>query len=109
MRRSLIQLFAIALVTASGWAQAPTGAITGTVVDPTGAVVAGATVTVTNPSTNSQRVVKTNNSGVYDVPALPPGNYNLKAEMPGFTSQVRHDVELQVAQVARMDVVLQIG
>jgi hypothetical protein len=97
------------LVAALTWAQGPTGEITGTVVDPTGAVVAGATVTVTNPSTNTQRVVKTNSSGIYDVPALMPGNYNLKAEVPGFTTQVRNDIELQVAQVARIDFTLQVG
>jgi len=61
------------LVTALSRAQGPTGEITGTVVDPTGAVVAGAAVTVTNPSTNTQRVVRTNSSGIYDVPALMPG------------------------------------
>ena len=109
MGRSLAFLFMIVMMAAVSWAQAPTGAITGTVADPTGAVVAGAIVTVTNPSTNIQRVVKTNSSGIYDVPALMPGNYNLKAEMPGFTTQVRNDIELQVAQVARIDVTLQIG
>jgi hypothetical protein len=109
MHRSLEFLFTIVLMTALGWAQAPTGAITGTVVDPTGALVAGVTVTVTNPNTNTQRVVKTNSSGIYDVPALMPGTYNLKAEMSGFTTQVRSDIELQVAQVARIDVTLQLG
>ena len=109
MHRLLAFLFTIVLMAAVGWAQAPTGAITGTVVDPTGAVVAGVTVTVTNPSTNTQRVVKTNSSGIYDVPALMPGDYNLRAEMTGFTTQVRADIELQVAQVARIDVTLQLG
>src|SRR5438270_13046488 len=109
MHRLLAFLFAIILMTALAWAQAPTGAITGTVADPTGAVVAGATVTVTNPSTNTQRVAKTNSSGIYDVPALMPGVYNLKAETPGFATQVRNDIELQVAQVARIDVTLHVG
>src|SRR5690242_9902940 len=109
MRCSLAFVFAIVLIAAIGSAQAPTGAITGTVVDPTGAVVAGATVTVANPSTNTQRVVRTNSSGIYDVPALMPGTYNLKIEMKGFTTQVRNDIELQVAQVARIDVTLQLG
>src|SRR5947208_3449307 len=53
MRRLLEFLFTIVWMAAAGWAQAPTGAITGAVVDPTGAVVAGVTVTVTNPSTNT--------------------------------------------------------
>src|SRR5437867_2997486 len=81
-------------------AQGPAGEITGSVTDPTGAVVSGATITITNPATNTQRTVKTNNDGLYDLPALPPGLYTLKVEMQGFGSQVRNDIELQVAQVA---------
>src|SRR5882724_676451 len=92
-----------------GWAQGPSGEITGAVTDPTGAVVAGATIAVTNPATNTQRVVKTNSDGIYDLPALPPGNYSLKVEMQGFGSQLRNDIELQVAQVARIDIALKVG
>src|SRR5207248_4906368 len=90
-------------------AQIPTGEITGTVSDPTGAVVSGALITLTHPATNTQRTVRTNSAGIYDLPALPPGSYNLKAEMAGFSAQVRNDIELQVAQVARIDVSLQLG
>ena len=92
-----------------GRAQGPSGEITGTVTDSTGAVVAGATITVTNPATNTQRLVKTNSDGIYDLPALPPGNYSLKVEMQGFGSQLRNDIELQVAQVARIDIALKVG
>ncbi len=91
------------------WGQTATGEITGTVTDTTGAVAAGATITLVHPATNTQRAVKTNNAGVYDVPALLPGLYNLKVEMQGFNSQVRNDIELQVAQVARIDMTLQVG
>src|SRR5437870_13581051 len=97
------------LITALSRAQGPTGEITGTVVDPTGAVVAGAAVTVTNPSTNTQRVVRTNSSGTHDVPALMPGHDNLRAAMPLLTTQVRNDTELQVAQGARIDHTLQLA
>ncbi|HYM13161.1 MAG TPA: carboxypeptidase-like regulatory domain-containing protein [Bryobacterales bacterium] len=90
-------------------AQVAAGEITGTVTDATGAVVGGAAVTLTNPATNTQRTVTTNTAGVYDLPALLPGAYNLKAEMKGFTTQVRNDIELQVAQVARIDFTLQVG
>ena len=99
MRCSVACVFAPLLIAAIGWAQAPTGAITGTVADPTGAVVTGAVVTVTNPSTNTQRIVSTNSSGIYDVPALMPGTYNLKIEMKGFTTQVRNDIELHLQSV----------
>lgn len=91
------------------WAQVPTGEITGTVADSTGAVVAGATVTVTNPATNAQRVVTSNEAGIFDLPSLPPGTYNMRVEKAGFSTQVRNNIELQVSQVARMDVALQVG
>jgi hypothetical protein len=99
----------ISLFTVYGWAQGPEGEITGSVTDSTGAVVAGATITVTHPATNTQRTVKTNSDGLYDLPALPPGNYTLRVEMQGFGSQVRNDIELQVAQIARIDIVLKVG
>src|SRR6185295_6736291 len=91
------------------WAQAPTGAITGTVTDASGAVVSGATVTLTNPATNTRRTIQTNSAGVYNLPSLTPGVYNLRVEMSGFTSQARNDIELQVGQVARIDFPLQVG
>ena len=90
-------------------AQIPTGEITGTVTDPSGAVVSGALITLTHRSTNKQRSVRTNTDGIYDLPALAPGGYDLKVEMLGFSAQVRNDIELQVAQVARLDVSLQLG
>ena len=90
-------------------AQDPTGEITGSVTDSTGAVISGASISVTNSATNTQRAVKTNNDGLYDLPALPPGPYTLKVEMQGFGSQVRNDIVLQVGQVARFDIALKVG
>ena len=90
-------------------AQTPTGEITGTITDSSGAVVVDATVTLTNSATNAVRTAKSNGSGLFDLPALPPGTYNLNVGMQGFASQVRNNIELQVAQVARFDVVLQPG
>jgi hypothetical protein len=106
VKRALISLFAGA---AFVWAQAPTGEFTGTVTDPSGAVVSGATVTVTNPATNFQRAVKTSASGLYVLSALPPGVYNIRAEMAGFQTQVRTGLELQVGQITRIDVALKVG
>ena len=90
-------------------AQVPTGEFTGTITDPTGAVVAAATVTVSNPATGVQRSVVSNENGNYSVPALPPGTYNIRVERDGFNAQARNGVELQVAQVARLDFALQVG
>ncbi len=86
-----------------------TGEINGTVTDPAGAVVPGATITVTNPNTNIERTTQTNSSGVYSIPALPPGEYSLKASMAAFGTQIRNNITLQVNQEARIDIALQVG
>jgi hypothetical protein len=97
------------VLAAVAFAQAPTGEITGTVTDASGAVVAGASVIILNPGTNLRRSISTNTSGIFSAPALPPGTYSVRVEATGFTAQVRNDVELQVAQVARLDFSLQVG
>jgi hypothetical protein len=104
-----IAIALLVLSSARAWAQTPTGEITGTVTDPSGAVVADATVTLTNPATNAVRTTKTNSTGIYDLPALPPGTYTLKVEMQGFNAELRSGIELQVAQVARFDTTLKVG
>src|SRR5258707_1741308 len=85
------------------------GEITGEVHDPSGGLVAGATVTATNPATGASRTAVTNQAGVYSFPALQPSSYNLKVEMSGFRAVVRADIELQVQQTERIDFTLQVG
>src|SRR5260370_19558270 len=86
-----------------------TGEITGTVTDPSGAAVSGAKIVVVNTATSAERVVTSNETGNYDLPALPPGTYDLKAEFAGFRRAERKGVELQVGQVARLDFTMQLG
>src|SRR5260370_37874528 len=85
------------------------GQVTGVVTDPSGSIVVGATVTITNSQTNATRTTTTNSAGNYAFPALQPGVYNVKAELQGFQGHVRERIELQVAQIARIDFHLQIG
>jgi hypothetical protein len=99
---------AILALSLSGFAQT-VGQITGVVTDPSGSIVVGATVTITNSQTNVSRPTTTNNAGNYAFPALQPGVYNVKAEMHGFQREVREGVELQVERIARIDFHLQIG
>src|SRR5437867_2392445 len=65
-------------------AQVPTGTITGTVSDQVAAVLAKATVTVTNKDTGASRVVRTGADGTFSVPSLPPGSYDVLIEASGF-------------------------
>ena len=90
-------------------AQITSSEITGTVTDSGGAVIVGAAVTATNVATNTRRTTTTSSAGVYNLTALPPGTYSLRVEMQGFGAQMRSNIELQVAQVARFDVTLQVG
>ncbi len=85
------------------------GEITGVVTDASGAAVSGATVSVTNVATNAVRQVPTNNEGVYSFPSLFPGLYTVKVEQSGFKSVVRDGIQLQVQQIARIDVALEVG
>src|SRR5215467_11591149 len=85
------------------------GEITGSVTDASGAVVAGAVVTVTNTSTNQVRRAFTNETGNYSAPFLVPGSYEIRAEKLGFKVGARHGVDLQVGAVARIDFTLEVG
>jgi uncharacterized membrane protein len=70
--------------------------ISGTVVDPQGAVVPGAKVTATNSATGIQRSVNTTSTGNYTLPNLPPGIYSVKVEAKGFASGGTENVQLKL-------------
>lgn len=90
-------------------AQSTTGSFIGTVVDPTGAALPGVTVTLTNTSTGLVRSTVTNTSGNYDATLLPPGTYNVTAELSGFQKTQKTGLVLQVNQSTRVDFKLQLS
>src|SRR5215475_9255573 len=85
------------------------GEVTGRVTDPSGAVIPGASLTLTNVNTSGVRNVVTTEPGTYTFPSIPPGFYRLRTELPGFKTAVSEPFEVQVQQVVRLDVVLQVG
>ena len=89
-------------------AQSDTARLQGTVTDPQGGAVNGATVTVTNVGTSRELTVTTNELGYYTVSALPPGNYHVEVSQKGFKKLAR-DLALQVAQIGVADFQLQVG
>src|SRR5258708_13578932 len=109
MRTRLKQLFVAAVVVALPCLGQTVGEITGVVTDAGGGVVLSATVTVTNPQTNFRRTATTSVAGNYSFPALQPGVYNVSVEAPGFRTEIRAGVELQVQQAARIDFQLNVG
>lgn len=94
----------------NAWAQGGTGALTGIVLDPSGAVVAGAKVALTNAATDAIRSAETTDAGVYRFPALPiVGTYTLKVEVSGFRTAVIANIIISVGAVVTQDVHLELG
>jgi hypothetical protein len=92
------------LFPASSFAQIDTGGITGTVTDPTGAAVAGATVSLTNTSTSITQTTKSTSTGTYSFTGVRPGAYSLRAEAPGFEAFIAQDLQVHVQQTLTIDV-----
>src|SRR5579862_9248157 len=85
------------------------GYITGTVTDKSGAIVAGAEVTVANEAQGVHRTVKSNSSGDYLVSALAASTYTVSVTAAGFEKFLQKDVVLAVAEKRRVDVQLTVG
>ncbi len=91
------------------FAQSDRGNINGTVTDPNGAVVVNAAVVARNQETGALSQTATTGTGNYTIPQLPAGLYEVSVEAAGFKKFVQTGISVQVAQTARIDVVLQIG
>lgn len=85
------------------------GTIEGTVKDEQGALLPGVTITVTNIDTGVQRVVVTNESGLYRAPLLSLGTYRVAAELQGFKKFEQTGVSLRAGQTAVIDIALSVG
>ena len=90
-------------------AQTYEGGIEGTITDPSGAVVAQASMTITNTATNVSRKVITNGTGEYVAPNLEPGTYTVTAEITGFKKTESKAFVLEVGRTVRVDLKLQPG
>lgn len=104
----LVLLLALPL-TSPLLAQVSTGTILGTVTDPSGALVDGATVTVTNVQTEESRSVSSNASGLFTVPDLLTGRYNVTAAAQGFATEKIAGVALDVGEQREVNFSLKVG
>ncbi len=86
-----------------------TSAIVGTVADPSGGFIAGATVTIVETETGSKRTAKTDSSGRFGFPQLRPGQYSVKADVDGFESQINQAVSAGLGQRQTVDFVLKLA
>ncbi len=105
------RLLALSLVLVSlsvyALGQGATGQITGTVTDAAGAVVPGASVTVTNLATSLTREVNTGGEGDFAVPLLPPGRYKVEVSAKGFKRTVVTELEVNVTQTSTLNLTLE--
>jgi hypothetical protein len=105
-----VVLLVVGIVSFTALVQAQYGAsIEGTVTDKSGAVVSGATVTVTNQATGVTRNTVTGDSGFYRITGLPPGRYKVDVEAASFKKTSKSDVEVSAEAVNGADVTLETG
>ncbi len=114
MKRTTLPALAFLLLfcIASIWVcaqTAATGALTGTVVDSSGAVIAGATVTVTSAATGEGRNVETGAEGAFRVSLLPPGTYVISIQKTGFKTATQTNVQVVVTEISKVSIALQPG
>lgn len=108
--RSFTHIFLVALFSVSlSFAQQITGSVTGTVTDPGGAAVSGASVKLTNTGTDAAQTITADAEGNFRFLLLPPGNYSVQVSAPGFKSYVRAGIVVEVDRSIAVPVSLQIG
>jgi hypothetical protein len=90
-------------------AQTVQGVITGTVFDPSGAVLPGATVTIINEGTSVSQSTTTDRDGSYRFPLVPPGTYTVQVKATGFAEYLRKNVTVDPSQAVSLDVTLEVG
>jgi hypothetical protein len=99
----------LALLASPAKAQSTYGSIVGAVTDASGAVIPGASVTLTNIGTNEKRTFETDAAGNYRFVNLLPANYKLEVEKSGFKHLERDSVVVQVGSTVRIDAALEVG
>jgi hypothetical protein len=107
--RLLSLAFCILLIVPVAFGQSDRGTVTGTISDPTSAVIPGANIVATNTQTTARYETISTETGNYTLPELPAGPYQLSVELPGFKKYVREGITVLVAQTLRIDVTLEVG
>ena len=105
----LLVLFFCSVLSPWASAQMSTGTIEGNVTDHTGAFVAGATIAVRNQATHIERTTTSNEDGLYVVPNLPPGTYDVSVAATGFAGEVASNVDVSVGAKQEVSFSLKVG
>jgi len=108
--RRIVSVILLCVATAAvAHAQESRGTITGTVVDASGAVIPGATVTITNVARGTDVTVITNETGFFQAPYLISGTYRITVELAGFKKLVREGIEVRVDDRLQLALSLELG
>jgi hypothetical protein len=107
--RPNVILLVIVFFVGAAWAQQQNGQVTGVVTDPTGAVVPGAKIAMTNPDVGAKFETTSNNIGVYILPNIPFGRYSMTVTAAGFSTYNRPIVEIATGTTATVNIVLTVG
>ena len=102
-------VLSLGMLLGSGVGQGTSGRVLGRVADPSGAVIAGVRVTLTNDATGVSRTVETNTSGDYNFVEVQPGVYTVGFEMSGFKKNLQKGIKLDVNEVITLNSTLQVG
>ena len=106
---ALLVALAAVPAAAQGGGASQTGAIQGRVTDTSGAVLPGVTVTISSPALLGVQTAVTNEQGIYRFPAVPPGVYTVRYELPGFNTLVREGIQISLGFTATLNVELSVA
>lgn len=105
----LAAVVCVLLCAGSAWAQLGAGSIQGTVTDPSGAVVPGATITAVNTANNQKTIRKSTSAGLYNLSPLSAGNYTVSVEAKGFQRLRQENVTVNALETVSLNVKLKVG
>jgi len=112
LKTNLTMVIVLMIIMSAGvqfaYSQVETGQITGTVTDPSGAIIPNAKITAKSTTTGSERQTTSSSSGTYTIPNLQPGRYSVNVEAQGF-SAVQHMANVTVGAAVGLDVKMEVG
>src|ERR1700761_5568262 len=109
MRAVLCTAFVAGVLAVAAHAQTVTGSVRGLVTDPSGAVVPGSEITAINVNTGVKTKTTTDKTGNYNIQTLSVGSYKVTAARPGFKTTSVGPISLEIDQIAKIDVKLEVG
>jgi len=108
-KKLICALMCTLVLSLAAFAQETTGGVQGTIRDPQGAVISGATVTVSGPALIGKKTATTDSAGNYHIEQLPPGTYSITVNAAGFSPATQNDLRIATGALPNINVTLKIG